>query len=278
MNWFWLSSLAGIASNGFNITNRTVLKDRGDHNAYAWWFELVRTSFFLILVLRQPLNVINLSNLLPLILVGLTELFSVYVFMKMHAYTELSISSIISRLRVVWSPLLAWFLVNERLTLSGYLGIITIFTGIALVSSPKKLRTDKGIRVAIVFSFSSALLSTVLKGVSGIATPELIIVSQGIIPLFVLPVFMKNSTARIIQIGLRKLPQILLAGAFNIVSSYLLVKALVLTDASKVVGLYQAMTVLSVIYGILVLKEKERLIQKIVGTLIVIIGIFIIVN
>lgn len=275
MNWFVLSSLAGLASNGFNITNRTVLKNKGDHNAYAWWFEFVRSGFFLTLVLRQPIQDFNLQTVGALVLVSLTELFSVYVFMKMHAYTELSISAVISRLRVVWSPLIAWFLINERLTSIEYLGILTIFMGIAFVSSPKKIKADKGIKVALVFSFSSALLSTVLKAVSGIASTEVIIASQGIIPLLVLPVLMKRAKNRIINLGLKKLPQILMAGTFNIASSYLLVRALAVTDASKVVGLYQAMTILAVLYGIFILNERERIVQKLLGTLIVIIGIIL---
>ena len=60
----------------------------------------------------------------------------------------------------------------------------------------------------------------------------------------------------------------LLAGIFNIASTYLLVEALHLTDASKAVGLYQAMTLFSVFYGIFVLNEKDKLVRKIIGSII----------
>lgn len=272
-NWIILAVLAGLASNGFNITNRLALKEKGDSTAYAWWFEVVRTLFFLIVLVRIPLPVLNFESYLKLTLVSLSELFSVYVFMRMHALTDLSISSVISRLRVVWSPLIAWLLIGERLSVFEYIGISAIFLGIAVVSSPKEIKADKGIKIALLFSFSSALLSTVLKSVSGVGSSELIVASQGIIPLFVLPLLMKNSFGRIIQSGLKRFPQILTAGAFNIISSYLLVQALKLTDASKVVGIYQAMTILSVVYGIVVLNEREKIMRKIIGTIIVIIGI-----
>ena len=91
MNWFLLSALAGLASNGFNITNRTALKDNGDATAYGWWFELVRTTFFLCVMVFTSIPTFTTTMILPLTLVGLSELFSVYVFMKMHAYTQLSI-------------------------------------------------------------------------------------------------------------------------------------------------------------------------------------------
>ena len=272
-NWIILSSLAGLASNGFNITNRTALKDKGDSTAYGWWFEVVRTVFFLVLVLKAPLQVLNLQSLTLLLLVGLSELFSVYVFMRMHALTELSISSVISRLRVVWSPLIAWLLIGERLTVVEYLGILTIFIGVAIVSSPSEIKKDKGIKIALLFSISSALLSTMLKSASAVATSDLIIVSQGIIPLIVLPLLMKDSIKRIFHSAKTKFSWILLAGVFNILSSYLMVEALHVAEASKVVGLYQAMTIFSVIYGIVIMGETKKVIKKIVGTVVVIAGI-----
>lgn len=275
MNWFVLSTLAGLASNGFNITNRTALKDNGDATAYGWWFELVRTTFFLGVLIFTTIPTLTVSMILPLTFVGLAELFSVYVFMKMHAYTHLSISSVISRLRVIWSPLIAYFLVSERLSLPEYFGIIAIFIGIAIVTSPKEIKQDKGIKIALVFSFSSALLSTVMKQASSVATTELIIISQGIIPLLVLPFLMKRGFVRIMDSVGNNLSKILLAGIFNIASSYLLVEALHLTDASKAVGLYQAMTLFSVIYGIFVLNEKDKLVRKIIGSIIVIIGVIL---
>lgn len=273
MNWFILASLAGLASNGFNITNRTALKDNGDATAYGWWFELVRTTFFLVVLLIKPFPAISMAMLMPLFLVGVSELFSVYVFMKMHAYTHLSISSVISRLRVIWSPLIAWFLVSERLTVPQYFGITAIFIGIAIVTSPKEIREDRGIKIALLFSFSSALLSTVMKGASSIASTELIIISQGILPLLLLPIMMKKGITRIWNSVSEKFPQIALAGAFNIGSSYLLVEALRATDASKAVGVYQAMTLFSVFYGIFVLKETDKIAKKIIGSIIVIIGV-----
>lgn len=275
MNWFVLSTLAGLASNGFNITNRTALKDNGDATAYGWWFELVRTTFFLGVLIFTNVPTLTISMILPLTLVGLAELFSVYVFMKMHAYTHLSISSVISRLRVIWSPIIAYFLVSERLSLPEYFGIIAIFIGIAIVTSPKEIKQDKGIKIALVFSFSSALLSTVMKQASSVATTELIIISQGIIPLLVLPFLMKRGFIRIMDSVGNNLSKILLAGIFNIASSYLLVEALHLTDASKAVGLYQAMTLFSVFYGIFVLNEKDKLVRKIIGSIIVIIGVIL---
>jgi drug/metabolite transporter (DMT)-like permease len=273
MNWFILSVLAGLASNGFNITNRQALKDQGDSTAYGWWFEFVRTTFFILLLFLKPLPSITFSMLLPLGLVGLSELFSVYVFMKMHAYTNLSISSVISRLRVIWSPLIAWFLLSERLTLPEYFGILAIFIGIAVVTSPKEIKEDRGIKIALLFSFSSALLSTFVKGASAIASTELVIIAQGILPLFVLPLLMRSSITRIWQTASHQFPQIALAGSFNIASSYLLVEALRISEASKAVGVYQAMTLFSVFYGIFVLNERDKMVRKIIGSIIVIIGV-----
>jgi len=275
MNWIVLSALSGLASTGFNITNRIALKDKEDSTAYGWWFEFVRTMFFLVLVFKSPLPYLDQNAILKLSLVGISELFSVYVFMKMHSLTELSISSVISRLRIVWSPLFAWFLVNERLTLVEYIGIVAIFLGIAVVSSPSEIKKDKGIKIAFLFSISSAILSTMIKSATVVASSELIIVAQGIIPLFILPLLMKNSLFRIKHSFTHKFIKILIASAFNIISSYLMVEALHLADTSKVVGIFLAMTIFSVIYGIFVMNEREKMYRKIFGTIIVIVGIIL---
>lgn len=251
------------------------LKDQGDSTAYGWWFEFVRTSFFALLLLSKPLPELTFEMTIPLLLVGISELFSVYVFMKMHSYTNLSISSVISRLRVIWSPLIAWFLVSERLTVPEYFGIVAIFIGIAVVTSPKEIKEDRGIKIALLFSFSSALLSTMMKGASAIASTELVIISQGILPLLMLPILMKSSISRIWNSVSHQFPQIALAGTFNIASSYLLVEALRISDASKTVGVYQAMTLFSVFYGIFILNEREKILRKIIGSIVVIIGVIL---
>jgi drug/metabolite transporter (DMT)-like permease len=272
-NWIILSALAGLASNGFNITNRTALKNKGDSTAYAWWFEVVRTSFFFVILLMNPQITLTVKNILPLVLVGLSELFSVYVFMRMHALTELSISSVISRLRVVWSPLIAYFLLAERLYLYQYLGILAIFLGIAVVSSPSEIKRDRGIKIALLFSFSSALLGVMIKNASVFTSSELVIVSQGLLPIILLPLLMKHSLKRIVNVATMKFSSIITGGLFNIASSYFLVEALRLTDASKAIGLYQAMTILSVLWGIFILAEREKIYRKLMGAIIVILGI-----
>jgi uncharacterized membrane protein len=54
-----------------------------------------------------------------------------------------------------------------------------------------------------------------------------------------------------------------------------MVEALHLADTSKVVGIFLAMTIFSVIYGIFVMNEREKMYRKIFGTIIVIVGIIL---
>ena len=48
---------------------------------------------------------------------------------------------------------------------------------------------------------------------------------------------------------------------------YLFVEALRVGPASKVVGFYQSMLIIAVILGIVVLKERERIVKKVAGSL-----------
>ncbi len=275
MNWLILASLAGLTSNGFNIVNRTALKNNGDYTAYAWWFECLRTAFFLALIFVGQIPSINLTNIPILMSVGVIEFFSIYLLMKMHAYSDLSVSSIIVRLRIVWTPLLAWLLLNERLNITEYFGIAIIFLGIFIVTSPKKIRADKGMKVAFIFSLVVTLLNVLMKSAINVSENNLVPIFQGIVPMVMLPVFMKNPIARIKKSLREKKSEIFLAAIFNIITAYLFFKALDQSDTSKVIGVYQSTVVFSIIYGIWILNEKDNIVGKLIGAFTLIVGILI---
>jgi drug/metabolite transporter (DMT)-like permease len=275
MNWFLLAAISGLASNGFNIINRTALKDGEDATAYGWWFEFLRTLFFVLLLLFSSGFNFELKVLPLLLVISLIEVYSIYLLMKMHARTELSISSVISRSRLIWAPILAYFLIGERLSLFGYISIIVIFCGIVLVTSPRKMKSDKNIKNALLFAFVSALLGVVTKVATDVVSTELVIISYGVAPVLILPFLMKNGPQRIILSVKNIFSHIVAASFFNIISMYLLVEALGQAEVSKVTGVYQAMILFSVLYGIFILKEKEGWKKKIAGTILVIVGILI---
>lgn len=275
MNWILLAVGAGLGSSAFNFFNRYTLRGGKDSTAYAWWFEFARLIFFgLVLPLDFHLK-LGLRSLLILSTLGLVEFFSVYLFMKMHVLTDLSLSMILSRLRVVWVPLLALLLTRERLASTEYLGIVIVFIGLGLTVSPQRIKTDKGIPVALAFSFVAGLLNVVAKQSALLASTPVVMVAMALPSIFLLPLGMRNPLPRIKYAIRKTLINNLVAGAFNILAMYLLLEAYRLSPAGKVMGVYQGMLVVPVLGGIIVLKERQDVFRRLGGALVTIAGILL---
>src|SRR5258708_36226215 len=106
-----------------------------------------------------------------LLAMGATEFVSVYFYMKMHAYSHLSVSTILSRTRLIWIPLIAFFFIGEHLKITTYIGIIILFIGLIIATAPKKLQFDKGQTYAYLAAFIIAINTVQLKTNTHFASP-----------------------------------------------------------------------------------------------------------
>ncbi len=104
--WVLLTIFAGLASNGSNFLNRYVLKEKGDATSWAWFFETTRLLVFVFLAFFDFRVEFSLHSFLLLLGLGFTEFISIFLYMKMHAHAHLSISTILSRTRLIWIPVL----------------------------------------------------------------------------------------------------------------------------------------------------------------------------
>lgn len=196
-NWFVLAVLAGLASNGFNILNRYLLKDGGDATAHDWWFETVRLAFFSILVLADRSIRLTGTALMVLTSLGLVELVSVYLFMKMHAYNQLSLSTIIARTRVIWTMVIAFFFLNEKLARQEYLGIFLLFLGLSITLLRQKNFLDKGIKLAFLSAFVVSILSVLMKQTAHLTSTPVVMAAASLPSVLCLPLLMKNRRGRL---------------------------------------------------------------------------------
>jgi drug/metabolite transporter (DMT)-like permease len=275
-SWVTLAILAGLASNAFNFISRYLLKDQEDSTAYAWFFEFVRFLFFIIVAITFDWKVIfTEQSIILFLLLGLTEWISVYWYMKMHEHAHLSISAILSRTRLIWIPIIAFFLIQERLHLSEYAGIAILFFGLSIVLSPKKFFIDKGATYANLSAFMIALNTVITKMALPYGSNSIVNAAITGIPALFFPLTMKDSPIRMKKIFQKNLSLKLLAVGVNIVSVYLFTAALRIGDPGKVNALYQGMLVTSILAGIIFLKERTDIRKKLIGAAITIIGVII---
>lgn len=276
-NWLIFAALAGLGSNAANFVNRYVLRNGHDPTAYAWWFEVVRTIIFTFWALFNFQLIFSYRNLSILLLLGIVEFLSVYVFMKMHAFTELSISSVIVRLRLIWVPLLALAFLGESLSYIEYVGIITIFTGSTITIVSPKIHKDKGIMFAFIASFTAALLAIFMKMAIEFTNTPVIMIFQALPTILIFPLIMKNPRKRIYQTFKKNIDKNIMSTIFNVFAMTLLVLALRSGFTSKVIAVYQSMLIVTVLAGIIFLKENKRIKRKIIASIVTALGIWLLV-
>ena len=69
--------------------------------------------------------------------------------------------------------------------------------------------------------------------------------------------------------------KIALLSLFNVIGYFIQLKAQALADATRVIPIVQTSTLLTVIFGIFILKEKDNLFKKIFAGIIAIGGVFL---
>jgi uncharacterized membrane protein len=274
-NWIFLSIIAGLASNAFNFLNRYLLKDKEDSTAYTWFYEVTRLFAFGVIAFFDWKLILTIQSLIIFILLGITEWIAAYWYMKMHEHAHLSISSILSRTRLIWVPILAYFIIHESLKTPDYIGIIILFVGLSVVVSPKKLFIDKGATFANLAAFMIALNIVITKMALPYGSNGVINGIMSLIPALLFPLFIPNSSKRLIKIFQNNLLLKLIAIAFNVLSIYVFTQALRVGDSGKVTAIYQGMIIVSILAGIIFLKERDDIGKKLIGAAITVIGVVV---
>ena len=276
-NWVILAFFAGISSQLFNFLNRFLLKDGDNPISLGWFsefFKLVISALILIFTFKS-----NPSLTLPayfyLLALGLVNILSVYFFFKMHSLTELSLSSIIARSRLIWVPILAFIFLGEILDLNQYLGILILFIGLSTAVATKKIFADKGIFYSFLASVLIAIISIIMKIVTPLASPAQIMIFMALPTVVVLPFFMKKNIQKIKTEFKTHFCYKVLAFSANLLAMYLMLLALQTGPVGIITAIYQGMMIFAVLAGIFLLQEKKNLTQKIIGSLITLIGILL---
>lgn len=276
-NWIVLAILGGLFSVFFNFGFKKILNSHDDTTILSWWYEILRVLIILPFVVFSNGTGFNLKTLLLLLVIGLIEFLSVYYFSKMHKYSELSVSTTILRLRIVWVPLVAAILIQEKLNLNNYLGIILIFVGFFLVSGGKKFIFDKSIYFPLICSVITAFSSVFAKQVAGHVSPSVIVLAMSLPSVFIFPLLMKNWKGRAVGEILNHKLWVIVASAASVFAQIFQNLALRSGSATQVSGLYQSVSIVSIFVGIFILGEKNNRVSKIMGGLVVIVGAYLLI-
>lgn len=274
-SWILIALIAGLASNFANFTTRYLIKDDRDSASFSFSLELFRVLIFGFLAFFDYQMDWSFQTVGLLLLLGLIEPLSIYTFMKMHEHTHLSISSIVSRSRMIWVAILAFIFLNETLKLTDYVGILVLFFGLSTAIAPHKFFLDKGIKITTLAAIIAAIVVVLIKAVSDDVSLPVLMVWMSFPSVFIIPLFMKNPTKRLKTFTQNKFSLKILFNIFNFIAMYGYVLAISYGSVSIVTAIYHGMIVFSVLAGIIFLNEREDIGRKIIGSIITAGGIIL---
>lgn len=279
MNWFILSLIAALFFSCQRIAARFLLRKQGDpisftiiHNLIAG---LILSPIFFFVDLHLP--AMPKTWILYICAVFFYGVGDVYTY---KAIKELSISTwqIITQVRHIFVLLGGFLVYAEPLTSLKILGIFLIILG-AIVALYHKERKKMNLSVGVFFTILAAFLisagvlvdKTIIQDFSMplYVSLNLMTISMGGIIYFA---FNNKMKCIINEFKIQKYGLIFTAILFGLHKIFLIL-AINNGEVSRVIPISQAALIFTVIAGILFLKEYERMLQKIIGVIIMILGI-----
>jgi drug/metabolite transporter (DMT)-like permease len=280
MTWLYYSLGAAICFTCLNIFSRVVSVDSKNPRALTLAFNLVCIvmAIFLFLVTGSYKKVVLPTQTEVWVYFAIAT-FCYGMFERLRFYTakllDASIYSVISNISVVMAFFLSLFLYNETLTLSKFIGFILILISLILVINIKKSKILlKGLWFGIITSVLIGIGWSLDKKGAIFFSPETYNILAWTIPFII--IFFPSIKIKEIKLEFKKFSwKIILLAFFNFVGYYLTLKAYMLAEATKIIPVIQLSTLMTVIAGVFLLKEKNNLTKKLFAGVIAVIGVFL---
>lgn len=280
MNWFLLTLVSAVSGSLTKILQKVLLRDKDrDPFAFGFVFQMTVSAIFLIFtIVTGTLEFPSLLGL-GLNLVVLILFYSVANVLSFKAFkiADASEVSIILASSTLWSVLAAVIMLGEKLTSINVAGVFIVMLGILSVNYRK---TDWKVNKGHLY----ALFGSVLFGIA--FTNDVYIinrynsVSSYMVIAFALPAFatlgFKPQSYRNISRYLRKdtVLNLLLCATLYALSALTIFGAYKLGGPASIISpIQQTSIIFTVIIGYFFLNERDRLPQKIIGTLLTFIGV-----
>jgi bacterial/archaeal transporter family protein len=273
---FFLLALAGIMVGLAQVVNKKLSHSGYDSRTYTSVITLISATISIpLLFYRFSLPSLPLTWVLVLFSI-LAFAFSTFFGFQAYKLTDVSIVAIIQRTSIVFIALLGIFILKEKYNFSSYLGLTLIFSsGILLTYTKKKAPINKGVIFALLMALTGSMASLLDKVILSDFSPFTYLFINN---LLVGMVFSFN-LERIKQAGeLMKnhFSQILFTSCLSTGAFLIILVVLKDTDVSKTMPVYKSLGLITpVLLGILILKEKRQIPQKIGGIILGTIGIML---
>lgn len=257
------------------LLNRHVLKET-DPYAFALITQIISALILL------PLAIINFS--LPksteayIVLAIASFLWALVSFSTYKSYksTEVSIRDPLNQSKLIWTLIFGILLLGEFVTSNRIIGTLIVFLGISLLMWHPERKFGKFSDTGVKWTIGAAILSATVAIVDKLSLtwfkPEVYGFLVFFFPMLILLAFMPKRTHHIKHLFKIRGKSAVITIFVGTLTYYFTLKAFSLEDVTLVYPLIQLSTLLTVLGGIVIMKEREHFWQKIIATIIIITG------
>ena len=190
--------------------------------------------------------------------------------------TDISVRAPLSQSRLLWTLLLGIVILGETISFYRTLGVLIIFAGVfLLVWHPERKFgsfRNVGVQLTLSYAFLTAITAVIDKAVLGYFLPEFYGLVAFLVPgLFLLALSIRRR-GELRRLWAGHAGRLVAIGFMTAISYYGMLKAYQMFEVSFVYPFFQLSVVLTGLAGIVFLKEREHLWQKIAATLVVVAG------
>ena len=267
-----LAILSGTAT---KLLNKYVVKSTEPY-AFALITQLISSIIFFGLAFPKFILPNTLTAWLILALASiLWSLIAVSVLIS-YKSAQVSIRDPLSQSKIIIALLFGTIFLGETTTINRIVGTIVIFLGICTLLFHPEKRFGRLSEPGVKWTFFSALLGATVAIVDKAALTYFNLETYAFLvyflPLIILSLFLPEKIDQVKHLLRSKWKSSISAIVLSTVTYYLTLKSFSLADVTLVYPLLQLTTLLTVIGGIIFMKERDHLWQKIIAVVLVIAG------
>jgi len=148
---------------GVFIDNFLINSAFKDTKALLFYSNITNLLFIPLLWIFGLPKILPNNMIFPILIVGFAQAIYLYPYFKALKETDTSIISALFNMGKIFVPLLAWLIVNERLSLIQYIGFILIIISSFFLTYKGELKVNKALIYMIITSLILAINSTITK-------------------------------------------------------------------------------------------------------------------
>jgi drug/metabolite transporter (DMT)-like permease len=272
MTWLFWILLAAVCSASEKCMHRFFLSKSAQEWEYMFGYNIGALLLLVILTISNLHSISFDANFILLVLSGALWFFSCLFSFKADRFMEVSMTSLVSQLQIVLVCVGGILFFNEHLSTLQSLGVLLIFAGLSILFHAKRGQLNVGIVYKLVSTTASSAALLLDKKLVLFYTPSLVAISGFIIPTLISTALRPHQIVTGSRFILETRFYSVAMGLLGGLGYFAFVKSLSTAPISIVFPVFQLNVVLTVLLGILVLKEKSHVFTKIISASIIILG------